>query len=81
MIELIFLGIIVYLLYIFLIRGLAWGILLFFGGIYGIRLLLLSTIPDSANTIMTFMNYNISYAGFCATIITILGLAYFAKDD
>jgi hypothetical protein len=80
MLALVSLAIIGYILYLLFIKGMAWGIIIFCAGIYGIRLGLLTLIPESQKTIMTFASYDVSYAGFFATIITILGLAYFAKD-
>lgn len=80
MLALASLAIIGYLLYILFVKGVFWGLCIFCAGIYGIRLGLLTLIPESQKTIMTFASYDVSYAAFFATIITILGLAYFAKD-
>jgi len=80
MLTIVSLAIIGYLLYLLFIKGMAWGIILFCAGIYGIRLGLLTLIPESQKTILTFASSDVSYAAFFATIITILGLAYFAKD-
>lgn len=81
MMGLILLAVIGYLLYIFFIKGMIWGILILIFGIFGGKLLILSVFSHSSATIMTFMNYDISCATFFATIITVLGLAYFAKGD
>ena len=80
-IALVSLAIIGYVLYYLFIKGAAWGIIIFCASIYGIRLGLLTAIPESQNTIITFASYSVSYAVFFAIIITMLGLAYFAKDD
>jgi hypothetical protein len=80
MIVLVSLAIIGYILYVLFVKGVFWGIAVLIGGIYGIRLGLLTLVPESQKTIMTFLSYDVSYAAFFATIATILGLAYFAKD-
>ena len=80
MIAILAIAAICYVLYQLFIKGMIWGICLFAAGIYGIRLATLSIVPQSNHTILTFIGYDVSYASFTATLITILGLAYFAKD-
>lgn len=72
--ALVALGIIFWLFYYFFIRGNAWPILFFIFGIYGGKLLITDWFPTSKNTIMTFMNHDVCYATFIATIICVLAI-------
>lgn len=73
-IALVGLAIIAWMFYYFLIKGNIFPLLLLGFGIFGGNYLLTRFIPSSASTIMTFMSYNVSYAAFIATVISIIGI-------
>jgi len=69
-----------YLFYLLFIRGIAWPIISFVFVVYGGKLLIAHWVPKSAETIMTFMGYNVSYAAFFAALIYLLAVGFFAQD-
>jgi len=75
-IALISIAIICWIFYFLFIKGNAWPILLIIFGITGGSYYIKQYFPDSCQTIITFMSYEISWATFIATIITILGVGF-----
>lgn len=70
-----------YLFYFLFIKGNAWPILFFIFGIFGGNIIITRYFPTSSATIMTFMNYKISWAIFISGVIILLAIGKFVNDD
>jgi hypothetical protein len=85
-ILLILLAILVYVLYFLFIRGNIWIMLFCPFCVYGGYAFLLKYIPSSHITVMTFLQYEISWAMFCSVAVMVLGSVFLAhkfkeRDD
>lgn len=69
-------AILFWLFYYFFIKGTIYPILFLIFGIYGGKLIILDIFPISEKIILTFATYNISYATFAATLISILAIGF-----
>jgi len=66
---------IVYIIYIFLIKGLLWKIIIGFSGWLGLYALLITYFPNSTHIALNFSNYQFSYAFLISLVIFILAAA------
>lgn len=74
MIAVISIAITFWLFYYFFIKGNAWPVVFLVFGIWGGKSFFISNFPSTAQTVMTFMSYQISWASFLSAIICILAL-------
>jgi len=67
---------VIYFIWLLLVKGILWKMCLFFGGWIGIYSLLRVYVPDSAHTAITLAGHACSWAALLPTIICILALAH-----
>lgn len=72
--------VIIYLLYIFLVKGLLWKIIIAFGGWFGIMIGLKYYIPESSKECINFSGHSFSWAVIMPTIIILLAM-FHTKDE
>jgi hypothetical protein len=77
MMPLITLAIIGFLFYYLFIRGVGYVLIFFAFGLFGGGTLISNHFPETKTTVMTFMQYQISWAYFIAFIISVLALGFF----
>ena len=65
---------IIAVLYFLLIRGWLWKSILFFGGWFGIRYLLLTYWTGSEKTALIFDQYNVCWATLVACVVCFMAL-------
>jgi energy-coupling factor transporter transmembrane protein EcfT len=70
-----------YILWLFLIKGFLWKLLLAIGGWFGIFAILSIYVPPSTNTLLTIGSTNFSWAEVIPTIIILLAMATTKSDD
>jgi hypothetical protein len=71
---------IIYLLYVLLVKGLLWKIILAIGGWFGIMMGLRIYVPDSTHECMTVSGYSLSWAIVIPSIVVMLAMLY-TKDE
>jgi hypothetical protein len=79
MITLVVIAIAFYILYTLFVKGVFYGIALFVGGVVGLRLLFLSLLPQSAETLLTIAGHEVSYATCGAIVLSVLGIGYYLQ--
>lgn len=68
--------IVIYLLWLLLVKGALWKLILFFGGWFGIYVFLAINFPKSTLTAITIASTHYSWAFVIPTIICLLALAH-----
>jgi hypothetical protein len=66
----------IYLLYLLLIKGFLWKLIIFVGGWVGIYVILKAYIPEASKIAITIAGSQYSWAAVIPTIICILCLAH-----
>lgn len=64
-----------YAIYVLLIKGVLWDLILFFGGWFGIYVALRVYVDGATHTAVTISNYQFSWAVVVPTIICVCAMA------
>ena len=72
--------VIIYFLWVLLVQGLLWKIILAIGGWFGIMVGLRIYMPDSAHECVQVSGYHLSWAVVIPTFIVLMAMAY-TKDE
>lgn len=70
----------IFALYILLVKGALWKIIVYAFGYFGMYTALVTYIPESTYTCLTFDQTHLSWAIVIPTVIIILALAYTHAD-
>jgi hypothetical protein len=68
--------VVIFILYILLVKGALWKIIVFVFGYFGMYVFLTTYIPQTKHTCLIFDQNHISWAMVIPTVIIILALAY-----
>lgn len=75
------LGIILLAVYLLFVKGLLWKLILFAAGWGYLYITLEKYVPSSKQTVLTFLNCNVSWSAFVPSLIVILAMATTRVQD